>query len=88
MSVFFPVEMRIAPTALEQSGTANQYAIAQAGIGTTTCSDVPLIVAGTGTRIATVSAQVASGLTIFNPVALMTDPTNGATAFLGWSAEL
>jgi len=88
MSVFLPVEMRIAPTALEQSGTANQYAIAQAGIGNTTCSDVPAIVAATGTRIATVTAQVASGLTTFNPVALITDPTNGATAFLGWSAEL
>jgi hypothetical protein len=40
-AVMFPVEMRVAPTALEQNGSANNYMIAQAGIGSTVCSNVP-----------------------------------------------
>lgn len=83
----FPTTMRIAPTSLETSGTANQYSIAQAGIGVTTASVVPVF-ANSNTNCITVSGTVASGLTQFNPSAINTDATNGATAYLGWSAEL
>ena len=86
-SVMYPVEMRIAPTALETNGTANNYSIAQAGIGSTTCSAVPSF-NDASTRFGTVSGTVASGLTTFNPIFIGTDATNGATAYLGWSAEL
>ena len=86
-AIMFPVEMRTSPTALEQTGTANQYSVGQAGIGVVTCSAVPVFVSAT-TRLATVSATVASGLTQFNPATLNTDTTNGATAYLAWSAEL
>ena len=86
-NLMFPVEMRIAPTALEQSGTANQYAVSQSGIGNTVCNAVPAFSVA-NTRFATVNATVASGLTQFNPCTLSTDATNGATAYLGWSAEL
>ena len=83
----FPVTMRIAPTALEQSGTANNYGVSQAGIGLTVCSSVPTFSTATK-EFFTVSATVASGLTVFNPVTLSTDTTNGANAYIGFSAEL
>lgn len=83
----FPVTMRIAPTALEQSGSANNYVVSQSGIGNTVLSVVPVF--GVTTReMATFSGQVASGLTQFNPSTLSADTTNGANAYLGWSAEL
>jgi hypothetical protein len=86
-AIMFPVEMRIAPAALEQSGTANQYQVTQFGIGVTTCSSVPVI-NSSNTRYGSIAATVASGLTQYNPSATSTDATNGANAFLGWSAEL
>jgi hypothetical protein len=86
-AINFPVVMRTKPTALETSGIANQYAIGQAGIGTTTCNAVPTF-AGTTEYMASMSTTVASGLTTFTPAQLQTDPTNGAPAYLGWSAEL
>jgi len=86
-STTFPTSMRIAPTALEQSGTANQYAVSQAGIGSTVCSSVPVFATATPDN-ATTGFVVASGLTQFTPSNPNTDATNGATAFLAWSAEL
>jgi hypothetical protein len=86
-AINFPVVMRTKPTALETSGTANQYAIGQAGIGATTCNAVPVF-AGTTEYMASMSATVAAGLTTFTPAQLQTDTTNGAGAYLGWSAEL
>ena len=81
----FPVTMRTAPTALEQSGTASHYRVFSGG-GGTTCSAVPTINSGTGSPSSANSAfTVASGLTTgqgcFNQ-ALTAD------AFLAWSAEL
>ncbi len=86
-TVMFPVEMRVAPTALEQSGTANQYAVFQLGVGAVTCSVVPTFSFGS-TRFTVIVATVSSGLTQFNPAIVSTDTTNGANAYLGWSAEL
>jgi hypothetical protein len=85
--VTLPSTMRIAPTALEQSGTANHYAIFQAGIGATVCSAVPTF-SSSNVNLVTVVGVVASGLTAFNPGTLHTDATNGAGAYLGFSAEL
>jgi len=82
----FPVSMRTAPTAMEQNGTANNYMMAYLG-STTTCSAVPAF--GTAyTDGATITATVASGLTAGQGSQIRTDGTNGATAYLGWSAEL
>jgi hypothetical protein len=85
-NIMFPVEMRVAPSALEQSGTANEYAISQPGIGNTTCTAVPTFSLAS-TRMATI-ASTAVALALNYPIVLITDATNGATAFLGWSAEL
>jgi len=86
-ALFFPVEMRIRPTALETSGTANQYAINQYGIGPTTCNAVPTFSNGSE-RMSVITATVASGLTSEKGGNLVADATNGIGAYLGWSAEL
>ena len=83
----FPVPMRVRPTALEQSGTANQYEVAHANTATT-CSAVPTYQAATNASIANTFFTVSSGLTVGQGCALRADTTNGATAYLGWSAEL
>jgi hypothetical protein len=83
-AVYFPVEMRITPTALEQSGTAGDYQVSQAGGGNVTLSGVPLF-SGTSTRFATINGVVTAGLTIFNPAYI---GQVASTAYLGWSAEL
>jgi hypothetical protein len=84
----FPVTMRIAPTALEQSGTANQYNIQEPGINSAACTAVPTINTQTTNASYYIAASVASGLTIGRFALLRTDATNGANAFLAWSAEL
>ena len=85
--ISFPASMRIAPTALEQSGTAAQYTVWQAGIGGTALNAVPTFVVSNADQ-AVVSAGVASGLTQFNPAQLRTTASTGAPAYLAWSAEL
>jgi hypothetical protein len=79
----YPVTMRIAPTALEQSGTATDYSV-RTGVTNTTCSGVPLF-GNASTQNAIFSFTVASGLVA--STALFARPAvNGA--YLGWSAEL
>jgi hypothetical protein len=80
----FPTEMRIAPTGVEQSGTAANYSINESG-GGYTCSAVPGFNAATKT-FGAVQFTVASGLTIGRGAWGRND--NNSTAFLAWSAEL
>lgn len=81
----FPVTMRDAPTAVEQTGTAANYRVLSAGASTTTCSAVPTY------NAATVSAgqtnfTVAAGLTAYSSGTGAA--ASAVTAYLGWSAEL
>jgi hypothetical protein len=85
--VKYPTTMRTTPTALEQSGTANQYAVGIAGANVT-CSAVPTYNGRTNADNALGFFTVASGLTVGQASFVKTDPTNGATSYLGWSAEL
>jgi len=80
----FPVIMRTAPTALEQSGTAGDYSVRFTGTGNTTCSAVPTFSAAS-THDCTFIFTVASGLT--GGQSVMGRALN-SSAFLGWSAEL
>jgi hypothetical protein len=82
-NLFFPVTMRIAPTALEQSGTAADYSVRSAG-AITNCSTVPTF-GSTNTICARIVLTVASGLTAGNGCFARAASSN---AFLGWSAEL
>ena len=81
----FPVTMRIRPTALEQTGTAANYAILH-GVTATTCSAVPAYEAYTNVDIGVCFYIVSSGLTAGQGSALA--DSNGTAAYLGWSAEL
>jgi hypothetical protein len=81
----FPVTMRIAPTALEQSGTASHYRLQIAGVVNLTLTSVPTFTSGTNENIYTVNGVVASGLTLGYPVAMQ---SNNVAGYLAWSAEL
>ena len=85
--IYFPVKMRTAPTALEQSGTANEYAVNFAGVQTT-CSAVPTFQSFTTDNSAFVTVAVTAGLIAGQAGRFVTDITNGTNAYLGWSAEL
>ena len=80
---FFPVEMRTAPTALEQSGTASHYRVRHANTDTT-CSAVPTF-QNASNWLAWSASTVASGLTAGQGSFLR---SNNASAYLAWSAEL
>jgi len=80
----FPTTMRIAVTALEQSGTASDYTIRRQGGSTVTCSAVPIFSRGSQ-NTCTIQYTVASGLTAGEGFLMR---GANANAFLGWSAEL
>ena len=83
----FPAPMRIAPTALEQSGTAANYAVRYAGGSATDCSAVPTF--GNATvNGALFVFTVAAVLTTGQAIAARTGSASGNSAYLGWSAEL
>jgi hypothetical protein len=82
----FPVTMRIRPTALEQSGTASDYAVLFGGT-ITTCSAVPTYSSGTNQNDFTVNLSVASGFTVGQAGRAILSSAS-ANGYLGWSAEL
>lgn len=79
----FPVTMRSAPTALEQTGTAADYAVQQAP-GGTTCSAVPVFQTST-TQTANTRQTVSSGLTLGLGNFARLQTTSG---YFAWNAEL
>jgi len=83
MFIPFLVPLRTNPTALEQSGTASDYAILHGGTATT-CSAVLGFVSAT-VNGGSFEATIASGGTTGNG-ALVRSATS--SAYLGWSAEL
>ena len=84
--VKFPVTMRARPTALEQTGTAANYAILYK-TSAATCSAVPAYEAYTNADIGVCFFTVASGLTAGEGSALV-NASGVTTAYLAWSAEL
>jgi hypothetical protein len=79
----FPVQMRTAPSALEQSGTAANYAVIH-GTSTTALNSVPTFSNST-TNTTRTTCTVSSGLTTGQGSLLNFVNTN---AYLAWSAEL
>jgi hypothetical protein len=77
--------MRTTPSTLDQSGTANQYMVIAGA--SSTCTAVPILNANLTTTEFGGVTFTTTGLTAGTGT-LRTDATNGATAFLGWSAEL
>lgn len=84
-NVPFPVTMRVAPAALEQSGTAAHYAVWNSSGNQVTNSAVPTYSAVTSNQTAWVSLTVASGLTAGNATGFYSVNTS---AYVAWSAEL
>jgi len=80
----YPVTMRIRPTALEQSGTAADYATVRSQSSTDNCTAVPAFSNSTSSSMGWVTGTsanlVAGNATMFY--------TNNTNAYLGWSAEL
>jgi hypothetical protein len=87
LSGSYPVTMRIAPTALEQSGTASNYRIVSP-VGSANCSSVPTFSSATNLYGFIVNFTVASGLTTGYGATGRTGDTTGASGYLAWSAEL
>jgi len=81
----FAVEMRISPTALEQTGTAANYQVRYTAGSAAICSSVPTFNTGNtwGARSVFTTAAV---LTAGHAVGLQTAATAGI--YLAWSAEL
>ncbi len=80
----FPVTMRTAPSAVEQTGTAANYGVIT-GATSTTCSSVPTFNASTSEFSAVTLFTVSSGLTASQSIALR---SLAASVYLAWSAEL
>jgi hypothetical protein len=80
----FPVSMRVAPSALEQSGTAAHYGVLNLNTSTT-CTSVPLFV-----TCATNAARTAfnTGATLTAGQGCAGRAENTTSAYLAWSAEL
>lgn len=79
----FPTQMRVTPTALEQSGTAGDYRIRRSSATNTVCSAVPLFAAATQTSAwlnFTVASSLTAGTGAFGRA-------NSSAAYLAWSAE-
>ena len=79
----FPVTMRVAPTALEQTGTAANYRILH-GTTENACSGVPIFLSAT-TNTAEIQADTGSGLTAGQGNAL---ESNSNGTYLAFPAEL
>ena len=79
----FPVSMRIAPSALEQSGTASDYRISYTAANA--CTSVPVFnnatTTGSSVQFTSTGASLSSG-------GGSQGQGNVTTAYLGWSAEL
>lgn len=80
----FPVSMRAAPSALEQSGTASHYGVLNLNTSTT-CTSVPAFVTG-ATNMARTAFNTGATLTAGQGCAGRAE--NTTSAYLAWSAEL
>lgn len=78
----FPAQMRIAPSAIEQTGTAANYGIVNSAGSGVACSGVPTFQSATpfGASLTAASTYTAAGNASFIY-------SNATTAYLGWSAE-
>jgi hypothetical protein len=85
INVNFKVSMRTAPTSLETTGTATDYAV-RAASGSVVCNSIPTF-DNASFESGSVNAFVASGLTAGQGVYLRTG-SSSTNSFLGFSAEL
>jgi len=84
----YPVSMRVAPSALEQSGTAGHYQVNQAGFGGAACTSVPTFGSASADTFFVTGTSTGAAFTAGYPVSMLTSSASGSNAYLGWSAEL
>jgi len=80
----FPVTLRSAPTAIEQSGTAANYGVSNLAT-TTACTSVPTFLNAT---VNTATTTFTTGATLVAGQGAQGANNSTTTAYLGWSAEL
>ena len=80
-----PVQMRVAPTALEQSGTASDYQVFSASAASLSCSSTPVFNAASVRSATTIFTYATGGQTVG---AFTRARAAVSGAYLGWSAEL
>jgi hypothetical protein len=80
----FPTNMRIRPTAIEQSGTASDYGLTLSGSSVSDLTTVPAFYQSS-TNAGSITAGIASGLTTGDATFFNYRNSN---SFLAWSAEL
>jgi hypothetical protein len=84
--ISFPVTMRTHPTALDQSGTASDYAIINSIGGVNALTSVPTVDVNSN-NVANVNANFNTGSTAAGQATQLL-ANNNQNAYLGWSAEL
>lgn len=82
----FPVTMRTAPTSIDQTGTASNYAVYSAATVTAGTVIPTLQTNGTNRNNLTFTIDVASGLTVGRAAQIISN--NNTTSYIGISAEL
>jgi len=80
----FPVTMRIAPTALEQTGTAGDYSVFHGAGTATACTSVPAF-SQTNQSVGQISFTTGGSLTVGQGGQIR---SQNAASYLAWSAEL
>jgi len=85
MYIAYPVTMRIAPSAIETTGTPGNYIMVTAIGGTVACTAITHD-SNTSTNQAILSTTVSTGLVAGSATSIRAN--NSTTAYLGWSAEL
>ena len=78
--------MRTSPAALEQHGTANNYAVVTGAVETV-CTSVPSF-STANTQCTRIAFNTGATLTVGQGAEIRTSTSNGTTAYLAWSAEL
>ena len=79
----FPTQMRIAPTAVSQSGTGGDYEVRTTS--STTCTGVPVFLEATAWLARTNFVAASHG---YGTGVVLWGKTKTTDAYLGWSAEL
>jgi hypothetical protein len=83
--IAYPVTMRIAPSAIETTGTSANYIMVTAIGGTVACTAITHD-SNTSTNQAIFATTVSTGLVAGSATSIRAN--NSTTAYLGWSAEL
>jgi hypothetical protein len=85
MGTQFPVQMRIAPTAIETTGTLSNYALINAS-GSVIAATAITYDSNTNAQIGAFTVTTAASMTLGQGTQLRAN--NSTTAYIGWSAEL